>query len=79
MTFAAPMAKAMAEDAADSAAASLMSEAAPELAQIAAPAAQSPLWFFTFGAATLILLIALVVLMHQHGWLGKSLSNKKNI
>lgn len=78
LAFAAPMAKAAAEESADAAGASLMS-AAPELAQMAAPAAQSPLWFVVFGAATLVLLIALVVLMQKHGWLGKSLSNKKNI
>ena len=57
-------------------------EAAPLLA--AAPeampvAAQSPALLIAFCIATIILLVVLIVLLKRYGWLGKSLSNKKNI
>ncbi|MEM4247190.1 MAG: winged helix-turn-helix domain-containing protein [Candidatus Woesearchaeota archaeon] len=55
-------------------------EAAPMLA--AAPEAvwgASPVWLILFGILALVLLVLLVVLLKRHGWLGKSLSNKKNI
>jgi len=61
-------------------------EAAPMLA--AAPTADnlagavasvSPVWLISFGAVTLVLLAALIVLLKRYGWLGKSLTNKKNI
>ncbi|MEM4240039.1 MAG: winged helix-turn-helix domain-containing protein [Candidatus Woesearchaeota archaeon] len=65
--------KLMARDAAEQ----LLAETAPAAAQ-AAPSA-SPVWLVSFGAAALILLIVLVLLLKKHGWLGKSLSNKKNI
>jgi DNA-binding transcriptional ArsR family regulator len=69
-----------------------MRAAAPEAQALAAPAmaadaaaaapaaiAPSPVWLILFGCATIVLLVALVRLLHSHGWLGKSLSNKKNI
>lgn len=61
-------------------------EAAPMLA--AAPAADqaatavsaaSPVWLISFGAAALVFLIVLILLLKKYGWLGKSLTNKKNI
>lgn len=63
---------------------SLMAEQAPVLAQEAmrtVPVASLalPVWLVVFGAATLVLLIILLVLLRRHGWLGKPLSNKKNI
>ena len=42
-------------------------------------AGPSPLWLIVFGIATAILLIALITILYRHGWLGSSLSNKKNI
>lgn len=58
----------------------VMTEAAPALAATAATAlAPSPLWLVVFGAATLVLLIILIAQLKKHGWLGKSLTNKKNI
>jgi DNA-binding transcriptional ArsR family regulator len=57
-----------------------VAEAAPALA--AAPlaeAAPSPVWLLAFGIATLVLLFTLVFVLRSHGWLGTSLSNKKNI
>jgi len=60
----------------------LMAEAAPALAADAAraaPAVASPIWLIAFGIVTIVLLIFLVMLLKRHGWLGKSLSNKKNI
>lgn len=75
--FGAPTAaKMMAEESAD-AAASLL-QAAPE-AMLAAPAAASPVWLIAFGAATIIFLVALIALLKRYGWLGNSLTNKKNI
>jgi hypothetical protein len=47
-------------------------------AAMASPAA-SPLWLILFGVVTAVLLIALITVLKKHGWLGKSLSNKKNI
>ena len=44
-----------------------------------APVAPSPFWLMVFGAAMLVFLIALVAQLGKHGWLGKSLTNKKNI
>ncbi len=60
-----------------SAAEQLLAEAAPMATE--APPAASPVWLTTFGIATLVLLVALVVVLKRHGWLGKSLTNKKNI
>jgi DNA-binding transcriptional ArsR family regulator len=59
-----------------------VAEAAPMLA--AAPADQavaaaSPVWLVSFGAAALVLLVVLIVLLKKYGWLGSSLTNKKNI
>jgi DNA-binding transcriptional ArsR family regulator len=57
-----------------------MLAAAPTADQAAgAVAAVSPVWLVSFGAATLVLLIVLIVLLKKYGWLGKSLTNKKNI
>lgn len=64
--------KLMARDAAEQ----LLAEAAPMAA--AAPVA-SPALLISFGIATIVLLAVLVMLLKRHGWLGKSLSNKKNI
>ena len=44
-----------------------------------AQTAPSPFWLLVFGAAMLVFLIALVAQLGKHGWLGKSLTNKKNI
>jgi predicted transcriptional regulator len=44
-----------------------------------AVASVSPVWLISFGAVTLVLLVALIVLLKRYGWLGKSLTNKKNI
>ncbi len=46
---------------------------------VAGQAAQSPVWLIAFGAAALVFLIMLIRLLYSHGWLGKSLTNKKNI
>ncbi|MEM2916013.1 MAG: winged helix-turn-helix domain-containing protein [Candidatus Woesearchaeota archaeon] len=62
----------VAKDAAESAP---MLAAAPE----AIAKAASPVWLILFGAAALVLLVVLIMLLKKHGWLGKSLSNKKNI
>ena len=54
--------------------------AAPTADQAAgAVAAASPVWLVSFGIATIILLVLLIVLLKKYGWLGKSLTNKKNI
>lgn len=49
------------------------------LAAPVAPPTPSPLWLIVFGAAMIVFLIALVAQLRKHGWLGKSLTNKKNI
>jgi DNA-binding transcriptional ArsR family regulator len=60
-------------------------EAAPMLASAPgavadhAAAAASPVWLISFGVAALVLLVVLIVLLKKYGWLGSSLSNKKNI
>jgi len=41
--------------------------------------AASPFWLIAFGVVTAALLVALVLSLQKHGWLGKSLTNKKNI
>jgi DNA-binding transcriptional ArsR family regulator len=57
-----------------------MLAAAPTADQAAgAVAAASPVWLVSFGIATIILLVLLIVLLKKYGWLGKSLTNKKNI
>jgi DNA-binding transcriptional ArsR family regulator len=57
-----------------------MLAAAPTADQAAgAVAAVSPVWLISFGAAALVFLIVLIVLLKKYGWLGKSLTNKKNI
>lgn len=80
--FGAPTAAKMmvAEESAD-AAASLM-QAAPEALAAVAPElapAPSPVWLTVFGIATVVFLIALIALLRRYGWLGNSLTNKKNI
>jgi len=70
-------AKMMAADALAEAAPALAQEAMARTAPIASQA--SPVWLIAFGAAAVVMLIVLVVLLHRHGWLGSSLSNKKNI
>ena len=60
-------------------AAAPMAEAASLAAAPIAPPAPSPFWLLVFGAAMLVFLIALVAQLGKHGWLGKSLTNKKNI
>jgi DNA-binding transcriptional ArsR family regulator len=58
-----------------------MLAAAPEAVadQAAGAVAASPVWLVSFGAAALVLLVVLIVLLKKYGWLGKSLTNKKNI
>lgn len=79
--FSAPTAaKMMAEESAD--AASSLMQAAPEALAAAAPAlapAPSPVWLAVFGIATLVFLIVLTAMLKRYGWLGNSLTNKKNI
>ncbi len=66
--------KLMARDAAEQ----LLAEAAPAVAQTA-PAGLSPLWLIVWGVLAVVFLAVLVVLLKKYGWLGKSLTNKKNI
>jgi DNA-binding transcriptional ArsR family regulator len=66
--------KLMARDAAEQ----LLAEAAPMAAE-AAPAGMSPVWLIVWGVLAVVFLAVLIVLLKRHGWLGKSLSNKKNI
>ena len=77
--FGAPTAaKMVAEESADAAAS--LAQAAPEALAASAPAAAaSPVWLIAFGAATIVFLIALIALLKRYGWLGNSLTNKKNI
>ncbi len=44
-----------------------------------AVAAASPVLLISFGIATLVLMVVLVAVLKRYGWLGKSLTNKKNI
>jgi DNA-binding transcriptional ArsR family regulator len=74
--FAAPAAKMMAAEEAVADAA-LAQEAMALSAPVAAQA--SPVWLIVFGLATVVMLVILLVLLRRHGWLGSSLSNKKNI
>ncbi len=53
-------------------------QAAPTIAD-AAVVAPSPTLLITFGITMIVLLVVLITLLQRHGWLGKSLSNKKNI
>ncbi len=65
--------KLMARDAAEQ----LLAEAAPATAQAALPA--SPVWLIIWGVLAVVFLAVMIVLLKRHGWLGKSLINKKNI
>lgn len=52
---------------------------APTYADNAINTAPSPVFLIAFGIATTVLLAVLISLLLRHGWLGKSLTNKKNI
>jgi len=54
-------------------------EAVAEGAQAMAAQAASPVLLIAFCIATVVFLVVLVMLLKRYGWLGKSLSNKKNI
>lgn len=53
--------------------------AAPTAANFAETAVASPVWLISFAAAALVLLVVLILLLKRYGWLGTSLTNKKNI
>lgn len=57
-------------------AAEALAAPAVDMARAAAP---SLVWLVVSGIATAVFLIVLIRLLVRHGWLGKSLSNKKNI
>lgn len=55
----------------------LLAEAVP--AAETAPAGMSPVWLIAWGVLAVVFLAVLIVLLKRYGWLGKSLTNKKNI